>query len=258
MGEKKKKAKILLAIFLIITFSKEAYSGYRETGNFWLFAGLALASLIGGGLLIRNALKPVRGMQIENKYSNYTWSFVMIFSIFGILASFFGPSSPPRSVIVINGKKIPLDNCISGTRNMIEDSAQRKEYCSCIAMKIANYKNLPPGSIHLLEKGQFDAILTKIKEQGNFLELGIDSCFSSTATVSWTDNIKEQSKKQLRIELKANGWDSIVNIDNYCDCLLESFVKQPAAEVLSGRFSQTYEFLVLDSVCKEKSKKRIE
>lgn len=81
----KKTAKILLGILLIVSFIKEGFTGYKETGNIWFFTIITSLSIIGCGLLFRSPFKPKQGIEIENKYSNYTWGFLKIFLIMALL-----------------------------------------------------------------------------------------------------------------------------------------------------------------------------
>ncbi|OFY87920.1 MAG: hypothetical protein A3F72_09150 [Bacteroidetes bacterium RIFCSPLOWO2_12_FULL_35_15] len=175
----KKTAKIFLGILLIVSFTKEGYTGYKETGNIWFFTIITSLSIIGCGLLFRSAFKPKQIIEEENKYSNYTWGFLKIFSIMALFGILITPAAQNNTI---------------------------------------NSRSTHP-------------------------------------ELQWNDSLKSYVKQGLLEEYRNSDGDTTINIDIFCNCMVEKFAQLPARQFFSREFGQSKELKEFVATCKFQSKK---
>ena len=249
-----KSGKILFAIFVFIALSREGLHAFRETGDRWFFRIIVIVSLILSGLLIRSAFKPEGGLIKNTKYKKNLWHVLKIISIIGIVFFILNiGASPSKYQIEYNGLKISLDNCINENAQLIKDLEERKNYCECMAKGLADNETVVFDYSFPLVKGDFDNIIKSLKSRGLESQLDIENCLSYVTSLTLTDEMKNSIRNHFLDELKGSEWETIINIEGYCDCVMLELEKHTANEVLSGEFYETVEWMEIDSVCKEKN-----
>lgn len=251
-----KSAKILFAAFILLASLREAFYAYKQTGDKWFSIIILTISIILCGLLLRSAFKPKKLVLQENRYKIYLWNFLKIISIIGIIGFVINIGSPQsyEHLITIKGLRIPLDNCIAGNIRMIKEIDKRKEYCECLAQKLTENDTIISDYKQLLSNGQFATIMKELKQQDRLISVGIENCFVQINSVEWTKQLKESIKIEYLNQLKESDFEMTNNIEEYCDCVIEKLIKFPANEVMSGEFSETEEWVKIDSTCQEESK----
>ncbi len=170
MNKNKKTAKILLGILLMITFSREGFRGYKETGNLAFFVILTVLAFICCALLIRSAYKPQKVSVVENKYDSYGWGFLKIFSIMALLGVFFEiagltPSAPFKKTWTEELKKSVKEQITEEVMAKHQDSVLNvSAFGDCVVAKLTTY---PPDSIHsatFIKSVEFGAIAIGCKK----------------------------------------------------------------------------------------------
>jgi hypothetical protein len=250
-----KSAKILFAIFILLIFSQEGFDAYKQTGDKWFFIIVVIVSLILSGFLVRSAFKPKESILQEKKYKTYLWNFLKIVSIIGILGVIINivRPQPDKHVIEINGLRISLDNCITGNVRMIKDIEDRKDYCECIAQKLADNETVITKYKGLLRNGQFNVIIKDLKNEDQ-IGLGIVNCFALTNYLKWTQSMKDSIKTEFLNQLKETGFEMTNDIEKYCDCLIKKLEEFPANEVITGELFESIDWIEIKSICTEASK----
>ena len=186
----------------------------------------------------------------------WIYSLLKIISIIGIigLIIIIVRPQPNQYIIEINGLKIPLDKCIAGNVNIISDLKERNEYCACMAQKMVNDADVISNYKSLLQNGQFDEIMADLKNKDKFKSLGLENCYKLTNSLKWTETMKKSIKTDFSNQLKGSYLELTNDIEKYCDCLVEKLEKIPANKVISGEIYLSWDWLKIDSICKENSK----
>lgn len=247
--------KIIIGFFLLYGTGKESIHLLRsqggETSGMLLSLLIMLpfvflcAWLIGSGFSAR---------KLKIKSLEFLKYFIFSLVLFCLIA-FIELSSLviPTNYQKINGMDIPLSKCMDGSKNLITDEKQRREFCICLADKISSSK-LKEKYIDDIRSGNFDAIINKSKEEGNTFELNLESCITNTKDLEWTDKLGQVILNKMKSELKGTEIEFIVDVDSYCNCLLDKFKKYPLSKIYDESFYETEEYKEIESDCLEKSK----
>ncbi|MCW3083953.1 MAG: hypothetical protein JWP12_1319 [Bacteroidetes bacterium] len=245
MNKNKKPAKILLGILLMITFSREGFRGYKETGNLWLFVTMTIIALICCALLIRSAFRPQKVSVVENKYDLYGRGFLKIFSIMGLLGVFFEiagiiPSAPLKKTWTEELKKSVKEGIVAEALAQHQDSILDIDaFSNCAVAKLTAY---PPERMHspeFLKSAEFKAIVAGCKQSSR----------------KWTDSFKKSFKKGLVDKMIAGHQDSILNVDAFGNCMVEKLAMYSPDSVYSIRFCNSAEFQAILVGCNQSCKK---
>ena len=245
-----KTAKIVLAIILLYGAGSEYVNASRELKTFFapeILAGvlvfLLLCAWLIGSAFSKGKLKPL----------NYLKFFVITLVGFGVI-SFLSLSAAimPKNIVEVNGLKVPLDACIEGSKRIIPNKEERKEYCLCLADKITSDSTRREKYKEQLESGRMDKVLKDLKASENFLELGIDACIKTT-DLEWTDNLVKSVKENWLDQLEGTEFEETNNLEEYCDCMINEYKKYSTDKILEDGFSESELGLSIDSMCTEKS-----
>jgi len=246
-----KSGKILLAILIFISFMREGLNAFKETGDAWFVIIMLTVALLLSGLLIRSAFKPKDRFVQENKNKIYLWNFIKVVSILGIIGFVLnsGQNKTIEHVADYNGLKIPLDKCIRGNVRMIESEEERINYCDCMAGILASDETVLTDYKDLLLNGDFGEIINSMKSRGLGGTMGLEGCFGFVTNIEWTDNVKIAIKGGFRNEMRGTDLEERLDIEGYCDCIVDSLVNYPANEIISGEFYETKQWVKIDSIC---------
>ena len=170
MSKNKKSAKILLGILLMITFTREGFRGYKETGDFVFFLTMTVLAIIFCGLLIRSAYKTEKVSVVENKYESYGWDFLKIFSILALIGLFLEiagltPSAPIKKIWTEALKNSVKEQITEEVMAKHQDSVLNvSAFGDCVVAKLTTY---PPDSMHsatFIKSAEFAAIVIGCKK----------------------------------------------------------------------------------------------
>ena len=77
---------------------------------------------------------------------------------------------------------------------------------------------------------------------------------NSIQNFKWTTEAENGLRKNLMIQLEHSEYKKTNDINKYCDCLVEEYVRLPVDKFSSSDFYETNTNYKIDSICKIKSK----
>ena len=165
--------------------------------------------------------------------------FVITIITFGSIAFYSLLSyAQPANYKLVNNIRIPLSRCINGSERIIPDVESREKYCFCLAEKITADSSLKNKYKNELQKGQLDKILNELQEEGTFDKIGLENCFSKVE-MTWTDNLANSMKANLKSELEGTDFEQTNDIDIYCSCLIKEYRKNPLSKIMEDDFYES-------------------
>lgn len=246
--------KIIFGFLLLYGAGKEYVHASKQLGSFFspgiivAIIGMLILStwLIGSGLSQRKfSIKSFEAIKFFI-ISLVTFSFVAFFT----LASYVVPDD----FMSINGVNIPMNKCINGSERIIEDEAERKEYCLCLAEKITSDSFLKDKYRDELKKGKLGDIFIELQKEEKFVELGLEDCYGKIE-ITWTDNVASTLKSNWIDELQGTDFAQTNDVEIYCECLLSEYRKHPLSKIMEENFQESDLGIVIENQCIEKSRK---
>jgi hypothetical protein len=249
-----KTFKVIIGFFLVFGAGREYIDASSQLGSLFspgIIIGILIMLflstwLIGSGFSVR---------KFKFKSFEFIKFFIISFVTFAIIVIFsLGSKVVPSNFVKINGLKIPIGQCIDGNRRIIPDEKEREEYCKCFIEKITNEPELKSKYQKKLEDGKINDVFKEVQSSPKFLELGIEDCISSI-NMKWTDNIANSMKSNLEKELIGTEFEATINIENYCDCLVDEYRNFPLDKIMEDGFSESQEAIEIQEKCVKQSEK---
>lgn len=251
-----KSGKILLGIFILISFSKEAFNAYYQTKDTVFFYFLIISAITLCAILFRSAFKETSILRIGVKHSEQIWKFVKIISILGIITVIVPKNltQPPKYVIEENGINIPLDRCVDAFRKHI--GLEAEEFCNCIAVNMANNSYAVEHYQLDLMNGSFLRIISNYKDKGELDKIGVQDCFDRMKyNQFWNEESEVEIKALLKSQVQGTYLEEVNDLNKYCECLIDSLKTFPIDLMISGEFRMTENYIRMEYNCKQTSRK---
>jgi hypothetical protein len=144
-----KLGKILFGIFILLSFSKQAFILHSQTKDVFFPIFIVILAIIICGLFIRSAFKADDKLKMGNKYNKAVWNFVKIISIIGLLGVILPTNmyQQPKNEIKVNSQewtkemenslKNVLLKRLQGT--YFEQTNDINKYCDCLVDSLKKY-----------------------------------------------------------------------------------------------------------------------
>lgn len=246
-----KLAKILFAIFIIFSFTKGGVDAYNQIGEIGFPIFVFITALILSGLLLRSAFRPIQRINPNFKNKRFLWSFLKVFSIFGITGgglSVIVPFQNRAYLFEVNGVNIPLDKCVEGNLTLVSDNEKKKIFYTCLASKLTADKEIKKNYQDELEAGKLDLIINNLKAKNKLAKLYIHDCYYLIKVKEWNE-IMKTSLKQVFLDVVVDSKMEIGDVEKYCDCLVKRVVEFPVDKVSSGELYNTSDWTIIKYDC---------
>lgn len=249
------KLKFIVGLLLLYGIGAEYINASKQLFTF-LDPGIISVSLLMIALcawLIGSGLSKEK---LKIKSFAFLKYFGLSFLIF-LLIAFFSLSTykPDPQIIKVNGIEVDIAEFMNGSKRIIPDEKQRKEYCICVVTKLTQDKELAEKYKSEFKSGKFSTLFIDI-QKGEFSDkYNLNECINSITTVEWTAVFEKGVRKTLMNQLVQTDKTKTNDINKYCDCLVEEYKKIPFNILTASEFSQSQKAFTIDSVCDIKSKK---
>jgi hypothetical protein len=125
---------------------------------------------------------------------------------------------------------------------------------TCLAEKLSGSQSVVDTYKKELERDDMAKVLAAVEADQLYSTLELQSCLGS-ANMQWTVNVINGMKKNCRTQLQNTEFETTNDIDKYCDCLADEYIKFPASEVAKQSFRESAVGLGIDSACIQASKR---
>lgn len=157
-------------------------------------------------------------------------------------------------IITVNGINIDIAEMMNGSKKIIPDEEQRREFCICIVTKLTNDKDISEHYSEEIKSGKIDEIILGLKSENKFSTLNLEECFSSNTNMNWTTLMEENIKKDILENLRKSSYAKTNDLDKFCDCLIREYKKLSAKELSSEEFANSQKKLAIEEQCDVKSR----
>jgi len=249
-----KTFKIIFGILILYGAGTEYISASNQLSSY-LSPGILIgclvmivfaAWLIGSGLSKEKF--EIRSVQFLKYFFIAAGGFV-VFAFFG-LRSF----KPEPDIITSNGVKVDIAAFMNGSRNIIPDQKERRQYCTCVVGKLTSDSKITSRFSAQLIKGDIDKIIAELSSSPDFYELEMNECMMPVKNFHWTETVEKSVRENIYNQVKNSELSKTNNIDTYCDCLMLEYKKLPLSQISNSDFYQSEIGLNIDSLCTLKSK----
>lgn len=252
-----KYGKLILGIILLIGAGREYASASRQLGtliNPGVMLGVMLLMIL-CTWLIAGAFPRQQKLKIKSlEFVKFYLGSLIIVALVSIIS--LASYRAPIELIKINGIDVSIGECIKGSKKIVPDEDERREYCTCMAKKLANSEEIVSKYKSELQRGKIDKILTAIEKNGLFDSSDIQNCLDSKSLdMDWTSSLVNRLRNNWIEELRNTEFDVTNHIDKYCDCILKEYQKYPVNEVLTDEFNNSELAVTIDEKCTEESLK---
>ncbi len=254
-----KYAKLILGIVILIAVGSEYGRACQELGTI-INPGILLAlflSLIWCTWLIAGAFPGQENLKVRSLTFLKFYSGSLILSF---LISFFSFASntPPDEIININGMNISIGGCMKGSKRIVPDENERREYCSCLATELTSSKEVLQKYNTELANGRIEYIVSDMDKNGLLDSLEIERCFDfQNLNMRWTSSLKNRLKSLWTEQLTGTEFETTNDIEKYCDCVLNEYQKYPISEIFNDEFNNSELYESIEEKCIEESLKSL-
>ena len=227
--------KILFAVWLFLVGASECWSAWRQTGNALealVFLGIIIFLC---GLVVRGAYKRIDPANPPSKGWRTFWMVMGILSVLGIFGAFLDMMKPRKfyHIVEVAGLKIPIDDCLSGAKNMVAEEKERTALCTCLANKLSSDTALVRTHGARLERGHMDGVVKYALQNEGPLKESLAECFAQSSMV-WTDRMLETAKEQCISEMQADTTYRDYDAEKYCACKVKGLAAHPPSTLTAG------------------------
>lgn len=246
--------KVILGLLLIYSIGKEYINASKQLLSFFEL-GSILAVLL---LLPLSAWLIGSGISKE-KFNLNSWQFFKYlggtFIIFLVVAfiSLISFKYEPE-IVRVNGLDVDIAEFMIGTKRIIPDKEQRRDYCICIVTKLTADKKLVDENKADFESGKFSKLIMTLKSSPDALKYNLQECMSSVSNIHWTPEFENGMRTNLIKKLSDLNSSSKNDVHKYCDCLIEEYKKVSIQELTNSDFQFSEKGLKIDSICNSISK----
>ncbi len=248
-----KYVKIIASILILFAISQEYINASKQLLSFLdpsvlficlLSIGLS-AWLMGSG--ISKEKLSIRSWQFA-KYYGITSFLFLILAFISLMRYKFEPD-----IVKVNGIEIDIAEFMNGSKNIIPDKTERRNYCVCIVTKLAQNDAVAENYADELTRGKIDRIIIDLKSTPDFNKLNLYECAGPIENLEWTPEFEQGLRESLMPELEASDIAKTNDLNKYCDCLMNEYKKLPVKNMTDAKFYSSKQKQEIDSICKSKS-----
>jgi len=215
------KFKIIIGFLLLYSIAREYISASKQLFTFLnpTFIILCLlmlafcAWLIGSGLS-KEKLK-IKSVQFA-KYYGLSFLIFLLVAFISLITFRFEPD-----IIKVNGVDVDIAEFMNGTKKIIPDESQRRDYCICVVSKLTEDKDLVNKYKHDFEIGKFSKVIIDIQTGYSADNYYLNACLTSLTGLQWTPEFEKGMRASLKNQIRQLDISKTNDTTTYCDCLME-------------------------------------
>ncbi|MBO9562785.1 MAG: hypothetical protein J7621_08430 [Niastella sp.] len=168
-------------------------------------------------------------------------------------------TSKEADTITIDGIEMPIGSCIDVQNKVFGNSIDTKKFCTCFLPLLYDGLKNDPEMLELFKKGKLEFMSQFNKDS---FALVYEHCINDAATTDSTTRLVltprmvKSIKATLMQRVREEGMEQIVDVDLYCDCIIDGLQTHfTAKEVMQENFNETEKYTVFMQQCQEKAKK---
>jgi hypothetical protein len=174
--------KVIIGIILIWALGAEYANATIQSGGGWtflLFLPIALPIVFLISLLIGRG---VAGFKFPPKSTLALKFFIGSTLLFFLIAAYSRATyKPTPENVVYNGIKIDIAECQYSNKELIPNAISRKEFCSCLAEKLANETDIHPEYKNALEAGKMISVVKAVQANDPVFLRSLGYCMPDTS-----------------------------------------------------------------------------
>jgi len=248
--------KIILGLLLTYGAGKEYISASRQLFSFFdpgiiiavLLMLLLSTWLIGSGIS-KEKLRILSWQYL--KYFGATFVIFVLFAFIGMVTFKFEPE-----IVKVNGINVDIAEFMNGSKKIIPDDNQRRQYCVCVVTKLTADKDLAEKYQTEFESGKFSKVIMTVQSKPAAYKHDLQECMGSVSDIQWTPEFERGLRANLMKQLTYLQMSSTNDLNKYCDCLVDEYKKIQINELTSSDFPQSDNGIKIDSICSHKSKSK--
>lgn len=246
--------KIILALLLTYGAGAEYISASKQLFSFFDPGIIVVVSL----MLTLCAWLLGSGISGE-KFTLKSWQFLKYFGLTFVMFILFAFMSMatfkfPAEIVNVNGIKVDIAEFMNGSKRIIPDEKQRRQYCICVVTKLTADKDLAEKYEAEFESGKFSNVINVIQNGADADKYQLQECAGSITDVQWTADFENGARRTIMKQLTDLQISATNDIRIYCDCLIDEYKKVPISELTSEDFPVSLNGIKIDSMCNLKSK----
>lgn len=192
----------------------------------------------------------------ENQFKMY-WKCLCVWVFFLGLGSCEGDFGQQQDWL-----KVPIQACITSNEKILDGLDEINAYCECLIPEVYTLVKDDREKVAMMKKGNLD-----------FIKLSNDPEFLAKAEKCRPENVDLRNKAPvsdylmphmargikigLRDDLIAKGMADQLDIDAYCDCMVEGIRTTFTIDEFSNKkVHETEKYLTLDKECKSKHERK--
>ena len=183
--------KIVLGLLLTYGAGKEYVNASRQLLSF-LDPGIIIAVLL--TLLLCTWL--IGSGISKEKLKIKSWQFLKYFGVTVIIFIFFSFMNMATfkfepEIVKVNGIDVDIAEFMNGTKKIVPDENQRREYCICVVTKLTADKEIVKKHQAEFESGKFSRVITTIQAGPNADQYNLQECMGFASDTQGTSNSKK-------------------------------------------------------------------
>ena len=143
---------------------------------------------------------------------------------------------------------------MNGTKRIIPDKNERRDYCICMITKLSSDKNIVNKFSNELKTGKIDKIIMSLRYDTILGKLKLNECMNSISNFNWTPTFEKGTRDNIIAQFKQSEYANTNDINKYCDCIINEYKKLPIKDITNSEFNQSKKAYEIDSLCYLKSK----
>ena len=248
------KFKIVIGFLLLYGIGQEYINASKQFLTFLdptiiilcLLMLVLCAWLIGSGFS-KEKIK-IKSFQFA-KYYGLSFIIFLLIAFVSLMTYKFEPE-----IVKVNGIDVDIAEFMNGTKKIVPDENQRREYCICVVTKLTGDKDLIEKYKHEFEIGKFSKVIIDIQTGSTVNKYNLNECFGSLSSIQWTPAFEKGMRASLINQIRQLDISKTNDTTKYCDCLMDQYKKIPITELTNSDFPQSQKNATIDSICNAKSK----
>jgi hypothetical protein len=189
--------KIILALLLIYGVGQEYINASKQLFSFF-DPGIIVVVLL---MLTLCAWLLGSGIAGE-KFTLKSWQFLKYFGlsfIVFILVAFMSMATfrfAPE-IVNVNGVSVDIAEFMNGSKRIIPDEKQRRQYCICVVTKLTADKDLVEKYQAEFESGKFSNAINAIQNGVDTDKYNLQECAASVTDLQWTTDFENGARRNI-------------------------------------------------------------
>jgi hypothetical protein len=249
------KFKVFLGIILLYGIGTEYISASKHYSTFFSPGIIAavLTMLVLCAWLIGSGLSKGKLLIKSCEFAKYFGLSFLVFLLVAFISLSRYKAEP--DVVKVNGIEVDISEFMNGTKRIIPNHDQRREYCLCAVTKLTQDKEFVEKYKSEFKSGKLLNIISNLQADTAAYKLNLNECMIAVKELKWTPEFEKGIRTNITSQMTQTEISKTNDINKYCDCLVEEYKKIDINKLTGNGFYDSKENQTIDSICKLKSKR---